>query len=393
MDQHTEARGRKRASAPASGPLSGIRVIDLGRLAPAPYCTMLLADMGAQVVVVGGGAGSRPIAALARGKQFIDLDLKSSEGREAFYRLVGSADVLVEGYRPGVTKRLGIDYETLSRLNERLVYCSVTGYGQSGAQALEAGHDLNYLALSGALGAIGPQDDVPSFPLNLVADFAGGSLFAAMGIAMALYERTVSGRGQYIDAAMVDGCLSLMAMHFQDWGNPVLPARGDGLLAGSAPFYRCYRCADGRFIAVAALEQRFFQNLWSGLGYVEPVPNHMDRATWQTLRERFSRTFNERPRDAWAKTFEGLDACVSPVLDPAEAVSHPHNRERHPDLTRDNVPVAPALARTPGHARALDVTDRTVEVLSSLGYASENARDIAAAGRSAGVAALAWPPA
>jgi alpha-methylacyl-CoA racemase len=274
-----------------SGALEGVRVLDLTRLAPGPYCTMLLADMGAEVIVVGGGLGSLPIPALARGKRFITLDLKSSDGRQAFEGLARQSDVLIEGYRPGVMSRLGLGNESLRELNPRLIYCALTGYGQSGPLAQEAGHDLNYAALSGALGTFGPVGGVPSFPLNLLADFAGGSLFATIGILSALYMRQHTGLGQYIDAAMVDGCISMMAMHYPDWGKPVLLDRGDGLVAGTAPFYRCYRCEDGRFIAVGALERRFFENLWSGLGYPQPPPSHMDRSTWASMTERFAATF------------------------------------------------------------------------------------------------------
>jgi alpha-methylacyl-CoA racemase len=338
--------------------------------------------------VVGGGAGSLPIPALARGKRFITLDLKSSEGRRAFEGLVRRSDVLVEGYRPGVMDRLGLGYEGLRALNPRLIYCALTGYGQSGPLAQEAGHDLNYAALSGAIGTFGPRDGVPSFPLNLLADFAGGSLFAVVGILSALYRRRETGRGQSIDAAMVDGCISLMAMHYPDWGQPVLQDRGDGLLAGSAPFYRCYACQDGRFIAVGALERRFFENLWWGLGYADAPPDHMDRTVWAGLTERFAATFATRPRDAWVAAFAGRDACVATVLDPDEALSHPHNRARHPDLSRERVPVVPVLSDTPGRAGPIDLEDRTREVLESFGLWTEELAP-AANGTTTG---LKWPP-
>ncbi len=372
--------------------LQGVRVLDLTRLAPGPYCTMLLADMGADVIVVGGGAGSLPIASLARGKRFISLNLKSHEGREAFHHLSKTADIVIEGYRPGVMERLGIDYETLRGLNPRLIYCSLTGYGQSGSLSQEAGHDLNYLAISGALGAFGPETDVPAFPLNLLADFAGGSLFACLGILYALYARATSGEGQYVDASMVDGCMSMMTMHFHDWGHPVLQARGDGLVAGNAPFYRCYRCADGKYVAVGALERRFFENLWQTLGYPDaPPPNHLDRSVWPMLTTHFERSFAERPRDVWARTFEGRDACVSPVLDPREALVHPHNGMRHPNLRDEKAIVAPMLSATPGSPQAIDLADKTVEVLCSIGYPTEHAQRMAAAAAEK-MTGLSWPP-
>jgi alpha-methylacyl-CoA racemase len=371
-------------------PLDGVRVLDLTRLAPGPYCTMLLADLGADIVVVGGGAGSLPIPALARGKRFITLDLKSQAGRAAFLGLVRRFDVLIEGYRPGVMTRLGLGWETLEAVNPRLVYCALTGYGQSGPLAQEAGHDINYAALSGALATFGPANDTPSFPLNLLADFAGGSLFAAIGILSALHMRGATGRGQYIDAAMVDGCISMMAMHYPDWGRPVLQARGDGLVAGSAPHYRCYRCADGGFIAVGALERRFFENLWAGLGYADAPPNHLDRATWPGMTERFAATFATRSRDAWAAAFTGRDACVSPVLDPDEALAHPQNRQRHPGLTRHQVPVVPGLSAASSAIPATDLSDRTREVLDGFDLWSENIQPPADA--ASHITGLAWPP-
>lgn len=370
--------------------LSGVRILDLTRLAPGPYCTMLLADMGAEVIVVGGGSGSAPIPALSRGKTFISLDLKAAAGRDAFCRLADTADVVIEGYRPGVMARLGIDAATLRARNPRLIYCAITGYGQTGPMASAAGHDINYAGLSGALGAFGPVDGPPVFPLNLLADFAGGSLFAAMGILAALYERERTGEGQVIDAAMVDGCLSMMAMHLPDWGRAVLPARGDGLLAGTAPFYRCYCCADGRYVAVGALERRFFEALWDGLGLPKPAPPHFDRQAWPAMSERFEALFRARSRDAWVDHFAGRDCCVSPVLDPAEALVHPHNRSRHPDLAADRPLKVPVMPMTGEPAAAYEPADRTDEVLAVAGLTQG---EIAAARSDAAMTdGLPWPP-
>lgn len=378
------------ASAGGGSGLHGVRVLDLSRLAPGPYCTMLLADMGAEVIAVGGGAGSLPIPVFLRGKTLISLDLKCKEGRQAFHRLAEGADVVVEGYRPGVAARLGIDYDTLKAINPRLIYCSLTGYGQTGPLSQEAGHDINYAALSGALGAFGPVDDVPVFPLNLLADFAGGSLFATNGILCALYERERTGVGQYIDAAMVDGCLSLMAMHFPDWGNPVLAARGDGLVAGTAPYYRCYLCADGKYVATGALERRFFENLWAGLGYDDPPPPHLDRSTWDAMTARFQETFSLRSRDDWTAHFVGKDACVAPVLDPEEALAHPHNRMRHPAFSKDDAVKAPIMRATAGRTPHTDLTDRTAEVLNAAGSSREEIEKAKAP--AADISGLAWPP-
>lgn len=376
----------------ARGSLAGVRILDLTRLAPGPYCSMILADMGADVIVVGGGAGSLAIPALSRGKRQITLDLKSDAGRNAFLRLAEKADVVLEGYRPGVMKRLGLDYEMLKKVNPGLIYCALTGYGQDGPLSQEAGHDLNYAALSGAIGAFGPADDVPSFPLNLLADFAGGSIFAAIGILGALNERQRTGEGQFVDAAMVDGCLSLMAMHFPDWGKPVLAGRGDGLIAGTAPYYRCYRCSDGKFIAIGALERRFFENLWQGLNLgIDPPADHFDRTEWPAMESRFEEVFAQRQRDEWVAHFAGKDACLSPVLDPDEALAHPHNRSRHPALSRENAVQAPIMAGLVDGARQTSPDDATAEVLAEAGLDEE---EIAAArpASSGAIAGLAWPP-
>ncbi|MBB3952833.1 CaiB/BaiF CoA transferase family protein [Aureimonas jatrophae] len=372
------------------GCLSGVRILDLSRLAPGPYCSMLLADMGADVTVVGGGAGSLPIASLSRGKRLIGLDLKSAAGRKAFLLLASEADVVIEGYRPGVTKRLGIDYETLSALNPSLVYCSITGYGQTGPMSDRAGHDINYVAMSGAIGAFGPMNGVPAVPLNLLADFAGGSLFAAIGILGALHARQRSGTGGYIDASMVDGCLSLMTMHFQDWGQSVLKARGDGLVAGNAPYYRCYECADGKFVAVGALEPKFFVQLWTGLGFDDPVPAHLDRGTWQEMTSRFETAFASRSRDEWTERFRKVDACVTPVIDPDEARTHPQNTQRHPFLQSDGVAMAPKITSSLSNGLGKPMQDETEMVLRELGLEPEEIKLARAATSSAD--GLSWPP-
>ncbi len=372
------------------GCLSGVRVLDLTRLAPGPYCTMQLADMGAEVIVVAGGAGSLPISAFARGKTFIGLDLKAEAGRKAFHELARTADVVVEGYRPGVAKRLGIDWETLRAVNPRLIYCALTGYGQEGPLSQEAGHDINYAALSGALGAIGPADGPPACPLNLLADFAGGSLFAVIGILGALVERGRTGEGQFIDVAMVDGCLSLMAMHYPDWGHPVLSGRGEGLVAGSAPHYRCYRCADDRYVAVGPLERKFFENFWRGLGLPGPAPNALDRSLWPELTRRFEALFATRGRDEWVAHFAGRDACVAPVLDPDEALAHPQNRLRHPEFAKDTPVMAPVMAGMRPEPPPVDTRDRSRVVLAGLGLTEE---EIALASpEEAAIAGLSWPP-
>ncbi len=349
-------------------PLTGVRVIDMSRNAPGPYCTMLLADLGAEVIVVGGGRAGPPVSSFARGKRFITLDLKAEEGRRALGRLVETADVFVESFRPGVAERLGAGYDALSASNPGLVYCSLTGYGQSGPLAQEAGHDLNYLALSGILGAIGPDDRPPTAPLNLMADFAGGSFVATIGILAALFERVSSGKGQHIDAAMIDGCMSLMTMHYAVWNSKAMPSRGRGLLAGSAPYYRCYRTSDGRYVSVGALEPQFFAE------------------------RTFEKAFAARPRDEWAERFKGRDVCVFPVLDPVEVWEHEHIKARFAGASARSTPPIPAFGRTPLVTPATDDVDRSVEVLASLGLAAEEIERASPAKDRVHQDRMGWPP-
>ncbi|WP_111430616.1 CaiB/BaiF CoA-transferase family protein [Rhodobacteraceae bacterium DSL-40] len=374
-----------------AGPLAGVRVIDLSRLAPGPYCTMLLADMGAEVIAVGGGRTGVAIPEFGRGKRQIRLDLKSAAGREALHRLVEGADVVVEGFRPGAAARIGADRETLAALNPRLVYCSLTGYGQTGPRAQEAGHDINYLALSGVLGAMGPSGEPPIPPLNLVADFAGGSLMAALGILAALLEARATGRGRHVDAAMIDGSLSLMAMHLPLWHSPWWPERGEGLLGGGAPFYRSYACADGKFVAVGAIEPPFFAALWGGLG-LGTAPDHMDKDAWPAIEAALAEAFAQRPRDDWTEVFAGTDACVTPVLAPDEVWREPHFAARHPGWPAGTVPPAPRFGTAPPEPPEALAADCTEAVLAGLGLDPDEIR--AAIGATAGVRpGLDWPPA
>lgn len=373
-------------------PLAGIRVVDLTRLAPGPYGTMLLSDLGAEVIVVGGGRAGPPVSTFARGKTFITLDLKKAEGRDALQRLAATADVVLEGFRPGVADRLGAGYAALSANNPGLIYCSLTGYGQDGPRAQEAGHDINYLAYTGVLGSIGPVDRPPALPLNAIADMAGGGMLAVIGILAALHERSRTGLGQHIDAAMVDGCLSLIAMHFPVWGTEAMPGRGDGLIAGNAPFYRCYECSDGGHVAVGSLEPQFFAALWTTLD-LGALPDHMDRRTWPDIERRLDAAFRSKSRDAWTALFEGKQACVTPVLRPDEVWDDAQIGTRAARLDGQFVvPAIPRFSRTPIAPQANDASDRSLEVLQALGL---DATQIAAAspaderGREIG---LGWPP-
>jgi len=369
--------------------LNGTLVLDLSRLAPGPYGSMLLADMGADVVVIGGGRSGLPIESYRRGKHFIYLDMKSEAGLAAFLQLVDKADVLIEGFRPDVKKRLGIDYETLSARNPGLIYCSLTGYGQEGPLAQEAGHDINYVGMSGALGAMGPADGVPAIPLNIIADFAAGGLYAAYAILGALLERQRSGLGQSLDVAMVDGCLSLMAMHYSDWGQPVLPSRGKGLMAGEAPFYRCYACKDGQYVAVGALETAFFKNLWKGLSLEQP-PDHMDKRTWPAMTDQFEALFASRTRDEWVAHFKGLDACVTPVLSPDEVFEHPHIKSRFPQGGAACVPAIPLYSRTPVGGQGAQAAQESAELFRRLGLSDDVIKHSLV--NHTEVTGLVWPP-
>jgi alpha-methylacyl-CoA racemase len=376
-----------------TGPLQGIRVVDLSRLAPGPYATMLLADLGADVIVVLGGRAGIPALALRRGKREIVLDLKSDAGRTALHELVKTADVVVEGFRPGAAARAGAGYEELAAINPGLVYCSVTGYGQSGPLAQVPGHDINYLAIGGLLGALETPHTAPIPPFNVVGDFAGGGLLAAFGITAALVERQRSGLGQMVDVSMVDGVISMMAMVNREFDTPVIPKGRPGLMDGAAPFYRCYRCRDGRYVAVGAVEDRFFADLWLGLGLAEPVPPHMEPAEWPQMSEKFAAIFASRGRDEWSAAFEGSQACVTPVLDPREATRHEHNKSREAFEANGKSAAVPRFSRTPGRAGERAEANVTETVLREAGLDEELITRVLEGGAGARPDGLTtWPP-
>jgi alpha-methylacyl-CoA racemase len=339
-----------------AGPLSGLRVVELAGIGPGPHAAMILADLGADVVRVERPSGGLKVAPgkdfLQRGRRSVAADLKSPEGRETVLRLAEKADVLLEGLRPGVTERLGVGPEDCAARNERLVYGRMTGWGQDGPMAPRAGHDINYISITGVLNAVGREDGPPIPPLNLVGDFGGGSMLLVIGILAALQERTVSGRGQVVDAAMVDGA-SLLSQMF--WSMRAQHAwsdeRGANLLDTGCPFYDTYRCSDGRYLAVGSLEPQFYVELLTGLGLADAeLPEQMDRSGWPTLRERFTATFAERTRDEWTKVFADVDACVTPVLTWSEAADHAHLTARDTLVDIDGVrqaAPAPRFSRTP----------------------------------------------
>jgi alpha-methylacyl-CoA racemase len=315
---------------------------------------MLLSDLGAEVLRIdrdGGNGWPNPIA--DRGRATLVLDIRTDEGREQCLRAAEKADVVMEGFRPGVMERLGLGPEVLTARNPRLIYARVTGWGQSGPLAQTVGHDINFISLSGALAALGPANSPPVPPLNLVGDFGGGSMFLAFGILAAVIERERSGRGQVVDAAIVDGVSSLMTMF-----SGLVPfdrislAHDRNLLGGAAPFYRCYLCRDGLPIAVGALEPKFYAELLTRIGAPAELFNQQnDPATWQARSEILSNLFATRTRAEWCALLEGTDACFSPVLTLAEAVEHPHLKARGSFVERDGLsqPVpAPRFSRTPG---------------------------------------------
>ncbi|MBB3727092.1 CaiB/BaiF CoA transferase family protein [Nonomuraea dietziae] len=308
------------------GPLAGVKVLELAGLAPGPFAGMMLADHGAEVLRVDRvkAVSDRPRRdVMDRGKRTIGLDLKSPEGVAAFKELAAGADVVIEVFRPGVAERLGIGPDDLHAVNERLVYGRMTGWGQDGPLAPTAGHDIDYIAISGALSMLGREGDKPTPPINILGDFAGGGLMLAYGVLLALFERERTGRGRVIDAAMVDGAAVLFAMFYNSgWG-----ARGTNLLDTGAPVYDTYETADGQFMAVGALEPQFWAALTEKMGLTD-LPDRNDRAQWPALRRRLEAAFKERTRAEWETVFEGSDACVSPVLSPTEAAEHPHNVAR-----------------------------------------------------------------
>jgi alpha-methylacyl-CoA racemase len=342
-----------------AGPLTGLRVVELAGIGPAPHAAMVLADLGADVVrVERRRTGKRSGAArdqVLRGRRVVAADLKDPVDQDAVLALVDHADVLLEGFRPGVAERLGLGPDDCLARNPRLVYGRMTGWGQDGPLAPRAGHDINYLSLTGGLHAIGRAGERPVPPLNLVGDFGGGSMLLLTGVLAALWERERSGRGQVVDAAMVDGIGLLLQMTWSLRGMGMWSdERGANLIDGGAPFYDTYECADGRHVAVGAIEPQFYEALLSGLGLGDgaadgDLPDRDDPANWPELRKRIGAAFASRTRDEWAMAFDGTDACVTPVLRFDEVAAHPHAAARDTVVELDGVPQAapaPRFSRT-----------------------------------------------
>jgi alpha-methylacyl-CoA racemase len=368
------------------GPLTGVRVLELAGIGPGPFCAMMLADQGATVLRIdrpGAGDPQLQRAFMNRGRQSAVLDLKHPRAVDALLRLIDAADVLLEGFRPGVTERLGVGPDVCLRRNPRLVYARMTGWGQDGPVATAAGHDIGYIARAGALHGLGRAGGPPQFPANLLGDFGGGGMLLAYGICAALVERATSGHGQVVDAAIVDGVASLLAMPLmlmaQDrWRDE----RGVNFLDGGVPWYDVYETADGQWMAVGALEPQFYAALISGLGLTDP-PDRDDPRHWPELRALFSARFKDRTRDEWAATFAGTDACVEPVLSMTEAAEDPHLTARQTYIIRDGVTQpapSPRFSRTPGQLPepAPAPGQHTTEALTDWGLA--DAADLVACG-------------
>lgn len=366
------------------GPLKGIKVIEIASLAPAPHGTTILADLGADVTIVDrpgatpGGANSGSGNPVRRNRKSITLDLKNPEAIELLLKMAEQADVFVEGFRPGVTERLGLGPTDLAARNPGIVYARMTGWGQSGQMSQMAGHDMNYIAMTGVLHLLGQAGDKPQPPANLIGDFGGGGMLMALGILAALVERSGSGKGQVVDAAMVDGAAQLANFIFGmrgagAWNEP----RGENLLDGGAPFYQVYETADGGYMSVGAIEPQFYALLLNGLG-VDPadLPHQMDCAHWRETKEKFAAVFASQPRAHWEDTFMGTDACVAPILSPEEAFVHPANTERgvFTEINGVHQPVgAPRFSRTVSDLPKAPPSpgEHNDEVLAAFGLSSD----------------------
>ena len=378
------------------GPLGGIKVIEVAGLGPGPFCGMMLSDMGAAVLTIERSTASdTPRDPLTRNRTRLALDLKSEAGRDALLKLVERADVLFEGYRPGVAERLGFGPDVCLQRNPKLVYGRMTGWGQSGPLANAAGHDINYIALSGALEAIGRAGDKPVPPLNLVGDFGGGGMLLAYGIVCALLETQRSGKGQVVDAAMIDGAIALMAMSigFKHTGY-YHDGVGGSVLSGAAHYYDTYQTRDGKFISIGALEPQFYALLMQKLGLdsdaIAAAGLHgeqgLDPAVWRTMKAKLTLIFKSRTRDEWCELLEGTDVCFAPVLSLSEAPKHPHivQRESFVDVNGNlqNAP-APRFSRTAPAQPA--IARQGIEVVSALlqrwGYDSSAIDQVLAAAR------------
>ncbi len=367
-----------------SGPLVGVRVVELAGIGPGPFAAMMLADMGADVIRVDRAVDVRPEGfgsphpdLLSRGRRSIGVDLKNAAGRDLALSLIGRSDVLIEGFRPGVTERLGLGPDDCMKINPSLVYGRMTGWGQHGPLASYAGHDIDYIAITGALHGIGRAGAAPVPPINLLGDFGGGGMFLAFGVVCALLSTRAGGPGQVVDAAIVDGVAALTtAIHGLRLRGLWRDERGVNLLDGGAPFYDTYECADGKYVAVGALEPRFYEELVRLTGSSGHPHSRYDLSTWTASRDEWTALFRTRTRDEWSELLSHSDACVAPVLDWAEASAHPHMAARESFTSHDGVTQpapAPRFSATPGAIQRPPAHpgEHTDEVLRSLGHGDD----------------------
>ena len=383
-----------------SSPLEGIMILDLSRVAPGAYCAMILGDLGADVLKIEQppkpgllGSGLSPIGdgaereaaynALNRNKRSMVLNLKSVEAKEIFFKLVERADVVLEGFRPGVVKRLGIDYDTVKERNPKIVYCSITGYGQDGPYRDLPGHDLNYISIPGILSLIGKKGGPPTIPSNLMADYAGGGMHAALGILAALMARERTGKGQFVDIAMADGVLSMMSREFSMYlSSGVLPKRGETLLTGAAPDYNVYETKDGKYISVACLEPQFWENLCTTLDREDLIAHQRNEEKKEEIFSAFSDIFRTKTRDEWIHILQEKNVCIAPVNTLDEVLTDPQVLHRRMVVDIDSpeggkvikqVGISVKLSETPGEIRSLAplLGQHTEDVLTDLGYSMD----------------------
>jgi alpha-methylacyl-CoA racemase len=367
------------------GPLEGIRILELGGIGPVPYAGLLLSDLGADVIRIDrprpgplGGWSKPSHDVLARGRRRLSIDLKDARGRELVLQIAATCDGLIEGFRPGVAERLGLGPEDCKQVNEKLVYGRMTGWGQDGPLAQSVGHDVNYISLTGALHAIGNKGQPPTIPLNVAGDFGGGSLFLALGVVSALLEAQRSGRGQVVDAAMVDGCSSLIAfMHGAIGSGFWVDDRESNMLDGAAHFYNVYETKDGKYVSIGAIEPQFYAEFLAVTGMAEEqLPDQHDKSAWPELRERFAVIFKRKTRKEWEVIMDGHDVCFAPVLCATEAPGHPHNVARETFVEVDGVVQpgpAPRFERTTTEIQFGPQPEgaHSDEILSELGLAAD----------------------
>ncbi len=371
------------------GPLHGVKIIEFAGIGPGPFCAMLLSDMGAEVVRIDrkGGRGANKFDITSRGRRSLALDLKKPEAVETALRLIAQADALLEGFRPGVMEKLGLGPDVALKRNPKLVYGRMTGWGQTGPLSQAAGHDINYIALTGALHAIGRKGETPVPPLNLVGDFGGGALYLAFGMACALFEARGSGKGQVVDCAMTDGAASLMSMFygFKAMGMWT-DAKGENLLDGGAHFYDTYETSDGKWVSIGSIEPQFYALLLEKAGLNDPeFQAQMDRSKWPSLKDKIARVMKTKTRGEWDKLMEGSDVCYAPVLSLSEAPNHPHNKARATFIELDGVvqpAPAPRFSRTKPEVQGVAPTcgQDNDQVLGDWGFSTGDIAALKAAG-------------